>query len=503
MIKSYSDYMNEITPDELYDSLIEYGLFSSKLPPIFDGNSFLNYCKKPGRPEFPQKWYSYASFSSIKNTNIPRAFGIPTPMAHERICACLRQNWNDLQLHFLETTKAQIYKVSRTHIRKMKNTNALFQMNYEKWQIDGTPEPDISFGKKYLVKADISTCFPSIYSHAIPWAIVTKNVAKQNANDDTKWYNQIDIEARNSTNGETHGLLIGPHTSNILSEIVLCAIDASLIQNWDYIRHIDDFSCYVNSKEDADRFLIELDDRLRDYSLSLNHKKTEIIELPIGAVENWIHQIQNREVYFEKFKPYVNYREAQAFIDFCLELMSKNKDNASILFYGIKVLSSHNLSANAIDYVTKTITSLSLLFPYIVPLLDQFVYSHFKPDETSISKYINQIYIHYLDKNYFEAVSYAFYMATKYDIEIEFFDVNQIIQKNDCILSLCCLIYCRHFKLRKSLASLKKYAKALIEKGDLEEQWVFVYECLNVGQFEGAWVELKKGKVSFLKTEYR
>ena len=54
-------------------------------------------------------------------------------------------------------------------------------MNYDNWRDDGSPEEDIMLGKKYLVKVDISQCFPSIYTHAIPWALVTKEVAKNTA----------------------------------------------------------------------------------------------------------------------------------------------------------------------------------------------------------------------------------------------------------------------------------------------------------------------------------
>lgn len=318
MEKTYSDFMNEITADELYDRLMQYGLFSEKLPPIFDGEKFLLYSKKDGRPAYPDSWYSYAMFDSMRNINIPRPIGIPTPMAYEKICDCLKENWEKLQQYFYENTKEQTYIVSRIHIRKMMDSNALFKMNYSNWRVDGTPEPDISLGKKYLVKADISKCFPSIYSHAIPWALVTKEIAKTTVHDDTIWYNQLDTKLRNSTNGETHGILIGPHTSNIFSEIVLCRIDEELCKKWEYIRNIDDFSCYVNSRDEADEFLVQLNESLREYGLSLNHKKTEIIELPVGAVEQWTHKIQDKVVYFGKFHSYVDYREAQSVLDFVL-----------------------------------------------------------------------------------------------------------------------------------------------------------------------------------------
>ena len=100
MIKKYSDFMDEISPNDLYDRLIKYGLFSEKLPPIFDCSDFLAYCKKTERPVFPNQWYSYITFNSMRNINVPRPIGIPTPMAHERLCACLRDNWGKLQEHF-------------------------------------------------------------------------------------------------------------------------------------------------------------------------------------------------------------------------------------------------------------------------------------------------------------------------------------------------------------------------------------------------------------------
>ena len=503
MANRYSDYTDAISSVELYNRLLQYGLFSEKLPPIFDAQDYTNYCNKPGRPVFPQKWYSYASYESMRNNNTPRDIGIPTPMAHERICSCLRNNWPALQQHFRDKTASQSYIVSRAHIRKMSGTDSLFQMNYDNWKTDGSPKTDISFGMQYVVKADISKCFPSIYSHAIPWALVSKSVAKQNPNDNKLWYNQLDTEVRNSTNGETHGLLIGPHTSNLLSEIILCAIDESLQKKWHYVRVIDDFTCYVNSKDEADRFLIDLNYALKEYGLSLNHKKTEISEMPIGMEEQWTHQIQDRAVYFERFQPYVDYTEAQAFLDYCVELLKKNKDNAAILFYAIKVLQKHHLTPNAQQYVAKTVTSFALHFPYLVPLLDEYVYTPHKTNKSSISEYINKIYNKYSDMNYYEPMSYALYYATKYDTPIDQFDVDVITAKNDCILALCCLIYCRHFGLRKSLESLKKYAKLLKSSNMFDEFWLFTYECLTIGLVAGPWREMKNDNVSFLKPCYR
>ena len=80
--------------------------------------------------------------------------------------------------------------------------------------------------------------------------------------------------------GETDGLITGPHSSNIVSEIILCSIDEKLSDNnWDFIRHIDDYEAYVNNEFEASEFLTNLQRELREYNLSLNHKKTKTLNL--------------------------------------------------------------------------------------------------------------------------------------------------------------------------------------------------------------------------------
>ena len=46
MSKTYSEYMDEISEDELYSKLLTFGYFSEKLPPIFDSSSFREHCIK-------------------------------------------------------------------------------------------------------------------------------------------------------------------------------------------------------------------------------------------------------------------------------------------------------------------------------------------------------------------------------------------------------------------------------------------------------------------------
>lgn len=111
--------MLEIKADELYDRLVSYGMFSEKLPHIFTGDLFLNYCKNICKQTFSDKWRGYINYESMRNTNISRNIGIPTPMGHELLCKTLMKHWNKLTEYFGAKTKEQSRIISRIHIRKM------------------------------------------------------------------------------------------------------------------------------------------------------------------------------------------------------------------------------------------------------------------------------------------------------------------------------------------------------------------------------------------------
>jgi len=142
MDKKYTDFMDEISSDELYEGLLAYGLFAEKLPPVFTSVPFFDYCKKASQP-FESHWNEYITFRVMRNINIPRLMGIPNPFSYQRLCAELRDDWDQLRSHFHEQTDGQDYRVSRIHIRKEYDNKRIFEMNYKNWRTDGNPELDL------------------------------------------------------------------------------------------------------------------------------------------------------------------------------------------------------------------------------------------------------------------------------------------------------------------------------------------------------------------------
>lgn len=503
-MKKYSDYMNSISSIELYDNLIEYGFFAEKIPSFLTSQNFLAFLKNSNvLPD--EKSKDYIRYSNIRNINIPRVLSIPEPFAYANQCKSLSDNWDEIKNHFEKKTINDDFKISRIHIRKLKNKEGLFEMTYKNFSKDGEPEQDIMIGARYVINADISTCFPSIYSHSIAWALVGKTSAKVNTKKG-EWFNQIDFYTRNLKFGETNGVLIGCHSSNIISEIVLTAIDCELSKKgFRYTRNIDDYTCYVKSNEDAEQFLLILSEELKKYELSLNHKKTKVNLLPQSSDSNWVTKLNHFtfiDTYKKDDKEFIKVKEIKGFINYAIELMIDNQLDASILKYAIKVISSKYLSENARKYYVKYIHHLILLYPYLISSIDESVFGKHENDSESIKLIAEDVYKYGLDRKIYEACSYSIYWALKYDFQLENFDIKEnSIKSLDCIFMMLGFLHDKKYNPKKYLKEYKDKAK-MIKNNDFDRYWLFIYETLSTNELTANYKQMKLKKISFIKAEF-
>lgn len=502
-MKTYSEMMNAISAEEVYEGLLGYGMFSEKLPPVFTSEDFFDYCKR-NNPKFESKWRSYVQYSSMRNISISRETGVPVPMAYSLLCLRIKENWDKIQKHFSDCTEGQKLNVSRIHIRKMSHAKSLFKMNYENWKIDGSPESDLLIGSKYIVHADIAKCFQSIYSHSIPWALVGKTEAKSKAKKryENYWFNQLDHSITLCKNGETHGLLIGPHASNVLSEIILSVVDKELCKKWHYTRHIDDYTCYVDSMENAQLFLVDLKTELGKFDLLVNDKKTKIIELPTAMTKQWKRQLEHPQQFYRN--GIFDYKSARSYFDNAIEILNNNGNDAAILNYAIKALPIEDMSRQAKLLCIKTIFHLCLLYPYLVQIVDEFVFSRFEIDVSEIAKFSNMLFKQEMKIKNYDAVCFSLFFAIKYGFEIESLSAQSAIDSDSCIYKVLAFVYFKKYGCESEVLLLVSHANDLknIDE-DFERNWLFVYEILEGKDLTGEWAKLKKQKISFLRTKYR
>ncbi|MFG0805305.1 antiviral reverse transcriptase Drt3b [Pseudomonas fluvialis] len=141
-----------------------------------------------------------------------------------------------------------------------------------------------------LIRFDISKCFDSIYTHSIAWAVKDKNFAKEN-HTKISFENKFDEITRNSNHGETNGIIIGPETSRIFSEIILQRIDVDTISTLkkhglelgrDYTvkRYVDDYFVFSKKEEVCKKIFKAFKENLEFYKLHINESKTQNLTTP-------------------------------------------------------------------------------------------------------------------------------------------------------------------------------------------------------------------------------
>lgn len=155
----------------------------------------------------------------------------------------------------------------------------------------------------YFMKLDIQRCFPSIYTHALSWAIFgDKSLAKNKIIENTFPYDSDKISQVINFN-ETHGIVVGPEFSRIMAELLLTRIDASLHmklknshlihkKNYSIYRFIDDYFIFANNKEELLTIENNLKAELDNYNLTLNISKKNLQEKPFAIHNNSIIELK-------------------------------------------------------------------------------------------------------------------------------------------------------------------------------------------------------------------
>lgn len=509
-MKIYYEFQDEITKDEIFKGLLGFGLFAEKIPNFLTSEAFYEYIKNKKFPYNDIKPTDYIRYSNMRNINIPRPLSIPEPFSYANQTKIISDNWSRIVGHFKKKTKSQLFKISRIHLRKLKNNNSLFEMNYKNFSTDGNPEDEIFINSKYISNADIATCFPSIYSHSISWALVGKSIAKKESGriHEKKWFNQLDFYTRNLKFGETNGVLIGPHSSNLISEIILCCIDYELAKKkYKFYRNVDDYTCFTNSYEEAERFFIDLSETLKGFELLLNSKKSVINKLPQASVSNWVTKLNHfnfSDLYQTKTgKSGVKLKELRGFIDFSIETMLENKNDAAILNYAIKIISNKHLGDFAYNYFIKKIHHLTLLYPYLVLILEKSVFEKHNVEKERIVLLANDLYDLGQKKKNYEICAYAIYFAVKYKFKLHFNDSikKNSIKSNDCIFMLIAFLYDKRNQKKSYLKEYNDIAIKLLRE-DFHRYWLFCFEVLTQNELKDKYKELKNAKITFIKKEF-
>lgn len=230
-----------------------------------------------------------------------RIFGIIHPNHHSDIALHIARNWRTV-VKILIPKKSDVVCYS---FPIPINTRALGRLGFIRsgrmiYEFLTMAEEDlvsISYQYEYLVKADIKSFYPSIYTHSIPWAAHNKSrIRKGNNRFSMNFFgNRLDKLFQYSNDQRTNGLPIGPVVSDIAAEMIAAAVDVELTKevrdmkiSCQMVRFKDDYRILVHSKEDGERIIKALQLALMKFSLELSEDKTLITDLPEGLFRPWV-----------------------------------------------------------------------------------------------------------------------------------------------------------------------------------------------------------------------
>jgi len=500
----------------VYTALLEYGMFPEKAPRCFQSIG-LEAAPEPYSIQPPpdnKKNHSYVGYQATRNTNVPRSMGIPHPESYKALCVFIRDNWESINKHIGTYSAGE----SRLHVRRIPGEPDIIDDGYELHIVDADKlhifemnfkgsfeeqdshkEQELNFSMKanFLVKTDISNFFPSIYSHALEWAIHGKEESKDNArNRLNHWGYDLDVVQRSTKDRETSGILIGPHTSNILSEIVLTRVDEWLRREgyFHFYRYVDDYTFYARDHDEAKGFIREFTLALKEYELTPNEKKTEILAMADAIEESWVLDLNQ---FSFPDSDWLQFGAIESYISRARHLQ-KEHHNSSLLSYAVAVIkgkaerSEYKIHERTKGLYLQLIYSLSIQYPYLCQFLDDRVLSVFYKDTPKNKKYlkafIESLIIQSANNNSFDGVAHGLHFAIKYDVDLDLASdtLSLIYKANDCVSHVLLYEYSKVKEMKAEKDLIERKARSFLQSNQREQDrfWLLIYQACSVDEMK-------------------
>ena len=411
------------THNPVLAALLQHNFFPQQredreeLPPMFTTESFSETTANAlvKGTEFSKRQrggYDVVEYRMTRFDGAVRSFSIPHPAPYANLALSISNNWRRLN-YITQNRHSKI-------IPELHSDGRIIIMDYEDRPSRAKEMLALSFGRRYVVRADISSCFPSIYTHSIPWALEGIQTAKQNRSKSRLWYNHIDKALQHSKRNETNGVAIGPATSNIVSEIILARVDEQLAKDFTHVRYIDDYTAYCESREKAEEFVLRLTEELAKYKLMLNSAKTQIKSLPQMSADTWLIALGSARPQSDD----ISTHDAVNYLDFAVELAEKEPDG-SVLKYALKTLTSivmrsQNTDSAVIKIVLIYALNLSFYHAALVPILEIWLDKAYTLDRGfQYGDELTKLIRHHTQLRHSDAMCWLLYLANKYGVFIE------------------------------------------------------------------------------------
>jgi hypothetical protein len=459
----------------LYEDLIEKGYLPKEIPAPFSSATFAEIT--PALVEtvdsFPIKKSLCAYHSIPRIQPNRRLLGIPNPLHQLKLALVIDRNWADLEEYM------KLSPFSLTRLEYDPNSEQALKKAGD-FDEAGTQRLLRSTSARFVLKADLSRFYHSLYTHSIAWALHGKDEAKANQHDENLLGNQLDKAIRNTQDRQSLGIPVGPVTSDLLSELLGTALDLELKKkhsNLQGLRYVDDYYLFFKTRSEAEEALADLHSIANYYAVELNPLKTKISELPESVQPTWKAELRESNIRNDKERD-----DLVTFLSRAYELAAKHPGN-NVLKYAVKhsagfTISKENWSIYE-SFLLGSLIADPVLAPTLAPLLVKYRDEGYDLDQDKLTATLTEVVsFHAKFKQGFE-VAWALRICKLFEIALRDEVWLDVAAMDDSIVALLSLDL-KHAGFADAL-NPQLWSSYMKAEHLYSENWLVAYEALVKG----------------------
>jgi hypothetical protein len=471
--------------------LLTKGYLPRELPPSFSSQSF-GVLASAGT--LPADFTSFSQWTRPVQHNLtragqldPRHLSIPNPVSFCQLAALIVDEWPKIE--------GQIGRGSLSASRPIDDPNGVRCMVPQYGYADlAALRAKHRVGARYILSADISRFYGSIYTHTIEWALDGKAAAKAAAKAKKANTNglgkQLDKRISSAQDGQTIGIPIGPDTSLVVAELLLSAVDQHVLASMKLngFRYIDDYELGFSSRAEAEAAYVLLQQALAEFELAPNPAKTAIRELPEEFDPGWTAEIRRLDLSYERKAQQQHYR----LIDFFNRAfqLAKQYPNDSVLRYAISRTRAFDIAElNWMLYQAFLYQSM-IADPGCLPhVLERILEYHAKFRgfaSESLHQSLNTVIRRSASLGYGSDVAWALWGTIGLNVPLEKGAIEAVSRMRDPVVALLALDARDKGLIKEEDLDTSHWQTCLTDDGLHREQWLLSYESAVHGWLTAA-----------------
>ena len=464
----------------LETTIIARGYLPLELPPPFTSGPLAKFVAGKGLGVLnalwtKQPWTRGMRHSLARPGGLRRSLTIPNPVNFLRVTEAVATAWPS---HIRPLLKKARLATSRP-VRSAGPRSFAPVASNRRAEIEALSRS----GCKYLLVADVQNFFASIYTHSIPWMLHGKAAAKAAMKSPTLLGNAIDKAIRDGQDGQTMGLPVGPDTSWVLAEALLARVEEALAKRIPRLRghrFSDDMSIATRTQSEAEDAMDALQSILADYELSLNPRKTSILQLPLPIEDRGISELRGW-----KFRSTDRPQRADliAYFDRAAALMGQD-EGEKIASYALARLRSQPILSTSWPLVEALILQFLVAEPscarQAAMSLSMLAHAGLSLEKAAVTDAAEALVLRHAALGHASEVSWAIWLCLAAKSKLSKKTATAVSKMDDSVVALLAL-HARHEGLAPASMSTSRWEACMTDAELLGPHWLLSYEARQKG----------------------